>query len=281
MISPCPVLLPLLDYEIHVTEWGNRSNPAIILWHGLARTGRDFDELASSLAEDHFVLCPDTIGRGLSSWAADPGTEYCLKNYGAIAVALLDHYGIDSARWLGTSMGGLIGMYLASGQAAERISSLIINDIGPEIPQQAIDRILSYADNLPIFRLVASADEWLRATYAPFGPADEAFWHRMVMSSIRRTDSGEITLHYDPKITSQFSVNPKDFKIWDLYHNIRQPTHLIWGAQSDVLTKSIVDQMISSGPRPEVSIFKDCGHAPTLSRPKDIAKIRRYFEVSN
>lgn len=278
MNLPRSVLLPLLGYEIHVTEWGSRSNPAVILWHGLARTGRDFDELAKSLSEDYFVVCPDTIGRGLSSWATDPGAEYCLKNYGNIAIALLDHCSINSARWLGTSMGGLIGMYLASGQNAERISTLVINDIGPEIPQQAIDRILSYADELPIFSTIAAADEWLRATYKPFGPADEAFWHRMVINSIRRTDSGEITLHYDPNITNQFSEHPEDFKIWDLYNNIQQPTHLIWGAQSDVLTKPIVDQMLSSGPRPETSIFNDCGHAPNLSRPKDTALVKQLFE---
>lgn len=280
MILPRSVLLPLMDCEVHVMEWGDRSNPTVVLWHGLARTGRDFDELAEILAEDYFVLCPDTIGRGLSSWAVEPDREYCIENYSAIAIAMLDHYSISSARWLGTSMGGMIGMYIASGAASQRISTLIINDIGPEIPRQAIDRILSYASELPIFSSIAAADKWLRETYKPFGPAEEAFWKRMVRSSIRRTDNGQITLHYDPNITRQFSAHPDDFNIWDLYRNIHQPTHLMWGEQSDVLTKSIVDQMAASGPKPEVSIFGDCGHAPTLSRPADIANVRQFFARS-
>ena len=250
----------------------------MVLWHGLARTGRDFDELARELATDYFVVCPDTIGRGLSSWAADPGSEYCLKNYCAIAIAMLDSYGIENTHWLGTSMGGLIGMHLASGQTADRINSLVINDIGPSVPQQAIDRILLYASDLPVFETIALAAEWLKTTYKPFGPANDAFWHRMLMKSIRRTDSGKITLHYDPDIISQFSVSPEDFENWDHYDNIRQPTHLIWGEKSDVLTRSAVDRMISSGPEPKVSVFKDCGHAPTLSRPGDIAELKRFFE---
>jgi len=278
LILPKSVLFNLLDYEIHVTEWGNRSNPAVVLWHGLARTGRDFDELAGSLATEYFVICPDTIGRGLSSWATDPGSEYCLKNYCAIAIALLDRYGIENTRWLGTSMGGLIGMQLASGQTAERINSLVINDIAPSVPQQAIERILLYAADLPVFETLALAAQWLKTTYKPFGPANDTFWHRLLMHSIRRTDSGKITLHYDPDIISQFSVSPGDFEIWNQYENIRQPTHLIWGAKSDVLTKSAVDRMTASGPRPQVTIYRDCGHAPSLSRSGDIAALKQFFQ---
>jgi len=155
---------------------------------------------------------------------------------------------------------------------------LMINDIGPEIPQEAIDRILAYAGHLPVFKSIAEADKWLRSTYAPFGPAKEAFWHRMVLNSIRRDDNGQVTLHYDPNIVRQFSVSSGDFRIWDLYENINLPTRLFWGAQSDVLTKPILDRMITTGPKPEVSIFDDCGHAPTLSRPKDIEMVRGFFE---
>ena len=141
MIPPRFTLVPVMDHEIHVTEWGDPSYPALVMWHGLARTGRDFDELASALSDRYFVLCPDTIGRGLSSWASDPEAEYSVEFYAGIAADLLDHYGIQRTAWLGTSLGGMIGMRLASGPHADRLTCLILNDIGPEVPSEAVQRI--------------------------------------------------------------------------------------------------------------------------------------------
>jgi len=200
--------VPVMDHEVHVTEWGDPRKPCVVMWHGLARTGRDFDELAAALAEDFFVLCPDTIGRGLSSWSANPEAEYSIEYYTGIAGDLLDHYGVDRVGWIGTSMGGLIGMRIASGPMAARLKWLIINDIGPEIPQPAIDRILSYAGTAPDFATLAEAGAWLRAAYVPFGPASEAFWTRMACTSVRRRDDGRFTTHYDPRITIQFTASP-------------------------------------------------------------------------
>lgn len=179
MSQPRFSLVPVLDHEIHVTEWGEPGNEPLVMWHGLARTGRDFDELAAALSDRFHVLCPDTIGRGLSSWSHNPEAEYSVEYYSGIAADLLDHYGIDRAGWIGTSMGGLIGMRMASGPLAERLKWLIVNDIAPEIPQEAIDRILEYAGNEVRFATLAQAETWLRRVYAPFGPASDAFWLRM------------------------------------------------------------------------------------------------------
>ncbi|UYV38230.1 alpha/beta hydrolase [Rhodobacteraceae bacterium D3-12] len=182
--------VPVLGHEIHVSEWGDRRNPGLVMWHGLARTGRDFDELAAALSERYFVICPDTIGRGMSSWAREPEAEYSVRFMAELAVGLLDHYALSRVDWIGTSMGGLIGMRLASGAAAGRIGRLILNDIGPEVPQGAIDRILAYVGVLPEFDTVRAGGAWLRTTYAPFGAAPEGFWERMIATSLRRRGMG-------------------------------------------------------------------------------------------
>ena len=121
-------------FEIHVTEWGEKAKPALVMWHGLARTGRDFDEAAEALSDTYFVICPDTLGRGLSSWARDYTVDYSYRVFGETAIGILDHYGIGDLRWVGTSMGGLIGVTLAAGALRERITHLVINDIGTDIP---------------------------------------------------------------------------------------------------------------------------------------------------
>ncbi|SPF79858.1 alpha/beta fold hydrolase [Pseudoprimorskyibacter insulae] len=273
-MSPRFAFVPVMDHEIHVTLWGDAGKPALVMWHGLARTGRDFDEIAAALSDSYFVICPDTIGRGLSSWSQDPEAEYSIEYLSGIAVDLLDHFGVDKAAWLGTSMGGLVGMRMASGPLAERLRCLIINDIGPEIPQEAIDRILTYAGNLPVFDQMSEAEQWLRQVYAPFGPADEAFWTRMVRTSIRRKDDGRLTLHYDPQIITLFSASAHELHTWDRWDRITLPTHLIQGKTSDILPDATALRMTQTGPRPALSVFDDCGHAPTMSRPSDIALVR-------
>ena len=274
-MSPTPrhAFLPILGHEVHVTEWGDPDNPPVVLWHGLARTGRDFDELAASLADTHFVLCPDTIGRGLSGWSQTPESEYSIAHYAELAIGLLDHYQIAKTGWLGTSMGGLIGMRIASGPLAERLTYLIINDIGPEIPQDAIDRILAYAGDLPTFDTVAEAETWLRSVYAPFGAACDTFWQRLAQTSVRRQGDGRLTLHYDPKIVVQFSASADELTVWDRYEKIVTPTHVLCGENSDILTPGILERMCAAGPKPTATVFEKCGHAPSLSRVSDIREI--------
>ncbi|WP_210259996.1 alpha/beta hydrolase [Martelella sp. HB161492] len=275
MQQPRFSFVPVGRHELHVTEWGARDAPAIVLWHGLARTGRDFDELAAALSQDHFVLCPDTIGRGLSSWAPAPETDYSLKSYANLAIGMLDHYQIARAGWLGTSMGGLIGMRIASGAYAARLSFLVVNDIGPELPQSAVDRIIAYAGSAPVFAYLHEAENWFRTAYLPFGPAPAPFWTRMTRTSLRRCSDGRLTTHYDPEIVVQFTASASELTSWERYRRITLPTHLIWGTQSDLLTADIVARMSAQGPRPDVTAFADCGHAPSLAQPEAIAEVRR------
>lgn len=274
MNGPRFTFVPVMDHEIHVTEWGTPGAPALMMMHGLARTGRDFDEIAAALSDDYHVLCPDMIGRGRSSWSTDPDAEYRIEYYAGIASDLLDHFGIGRAAWLGTSMGGQIGMRMASGAHSDRLISLVINDIGPEVPETAIERILSYVGNPPGFDGYAQAETWLRSAYAPFGPATDAFWSRMARTSLRRCDSGRLTLHYDPAIIRQLTQAPEELTTWDRWDRIKTGCHVFAGARSDLLTPGILQRMLARGPTPGHTVFADCGHAPTLSRAADIARVR-------
>ena len=137
--------------EIHVTVWGAENADTVIMWHGLARNGRDFDAIAAALSDRYRVLCPDTVGRGLSQWAEDPVREYCLGFYGDLALDLVKAFDLEKMRWLGTSMGGALGIMLAAGPLKERITHLVINDIGPALSDAAVGRILNYAGNPPVF----------------------------------------------------------------------------------------------------------------------------------
>lgn len=272
--QPRHAFFAVLGHEVHVTEWGDRSAPPLVMWHGLARTSRDFDELAAGFAADHFVICPDTIGRGQSSWSENPEAEYSIEHYARIALGVMDHYGMAKAGWFGTSMGGLIGMRIASGPMADRLRYLIINDIGPEVPQPAIDRILAYAADLPSFATVSEGEAWLRTTYAPFGAAEDQFWQRMAMTSLRRMGNGRLTLHYDPKIVVQFTASAEELLSWERYDRIGVPMHVFQGANSDILSPQILQRMCASGPRPTSTTMQGCGHAPSLSLPGDVGFVR-------
>ncbi|MBR9652284.1 alpha/beta fold hydrolase [Thalassovita aquimarina] len=269
MNTPRSVFLPLMGHDIHVMEWGDPSSPPLIMWHGLARNGRDFDELALALSGDYFVICPDTLGRGLSSWAEKPYEQYVTSYYARIAEAMLDHYGIEKTAWIGTSMGALIGMHVASGAYADRITAFIINDIAPEIPDDALARIITYARALPEFFSMAEAETWLRSVYAPFGPAPDGFWQRMAETSVRRRGDGKLTLHYDPRIIDAFEAIPDQIRNWPFYERITAPTHILQGTQSDLLTDELLAKMMATGPHPEASLFPACGHAPNLANPED------------
>ncbi|SFG67902.1 alpha/beta fold hydrolase [Sulfitobacter dubius] len=274
MTSPRFHFVPVMDHEIHVTEWGDPSKPALIMLHGLARTGRDFDEVAAALSDNFYVLCPDMIGRGMSSWSRNPEAEYAVEYYAGITTNVMDHFQIDRAAWFGTSLGGMIGMHIASGHDSDRISALVVNDISPELPAAAVDRILSYVGSLPDFSSFAEGEAWLRQTYAPFGPAADAYWQRMARSSLRRRCDGRLTLHYDPRITVQFTASAHELSTWDRWARITTPTHLLRGAQSDLLLPEAAKRMTQSGPRPDVTELPDCGHAPNMSNPADISLLR-------
>lgn len=264
-------------HEIHVTEWGERGRPALVMWHGLARTGRDFDEAAEALSDSYFVICPDTLGRGLSSWAKRPEIDYSYRSFGDITLDLLDHFGIGETRWVGTSMGGLIGVTLAADRLKGRITHLVVNDIGPDIPEAGSGRIASYVGNPPVLSTVGELEAWLKSNYAPFGRNSDAFWRRMADTSARRRDDGTVTIHYDPQIVTQFTHHKGDLDVWDSWDRVDARTLLLRGAASDVLTPETALEMTRRGPKPRLETFENCGHAPTLASEREIALLRGFL----
>lgn len=256
--------LTCAGYEIHYSEWGALDAPAVVMWHGLARTGRDFDDIASYLAARYRVICPDTIGRGLSQWAKDRERDYCFAVYRDIAIDLFEQLGVERMRWVGTSMGGLIGLTLAADELKGRITHLVLNDIGPEIPQPAADRIAAYAGEPPSFPTFGEFEAWLRTIYEPFGVTADATWKLLGETGHRRTGDGRITVHYDPRIVTHFTTHKSDLDLWDAYGAVACPTLVLRGANSDLLLRDIAEAMTRRGPKAEVVEIEGVGHAPVL-----------------
>ena len=265
-MQPVHQFVTCRNLELHVTCWGDSSLPAMVMWHGLTRTGRDFDELAQELAKDYYIICPDTIGRGLSQWSQDPEAEYVIPFYVELAKQLLAALGVHSCIWVGTSMGGLIGMLLAAEEDTP-ITALLVNDVGPELPREAIQRISDYVGIQPVFDNILQLEAWLKTVYVTFGDNSDAFWRRMAMTSSRRLADGRVTLHYDPAIAKGFSV-PDEHEpaptLWSQWQVISCPILIVRGAQSDLLTERQLEQMCLSQPKATSVTLADIGHAPTL-----------------
>ena len=263
--------------EIHYTEWGAGNSGTVIAWHGLARTGRDMDEIAAHLSARYRVICPDTIGRGLSEWSPAPEKEYCLAFYGRTAVSLMDQLGVREAHWLGTSMGGALGIRLAAGALKGRIRRLVLNDIGPKLGEAAVERIRTYAGAPSRFDRVGELEKYFRTVYGPFGWLSDEQWRRLTETSTRRTDEGKVTPHYDPKMVLQFTHYPNDYDQWDAWDAIDVPTLCLRGETSDLLLPEVAEAMRSRGPRAVVVTIPGCGHAPALNVPDQLALVERFL----
>ena len=267
------------DLEIHCTDWGRADKGTVIAWHGLARTGRDMDELAAHLSALGWrVVCPDTVGRGLSQWSHRPDEEYCLHFYARLARELLDRLGLQAVHWVGTSMGGAIGTLCAGGLAEPalkgRILSLVLNDNAPELAQAAIERIRAYAGQPPAFDSVGELEAFFRQVYKPYGWLSDAQWRRLTETSVRRLPDGRVTPHYDPAMVQQFVVHPDDYRIWEHYDAIACPVLLLRGAESDLVLPETVGRMQARGPgarsRLQTIEVPGCGHAPALNVPQQL-----------
>ena len=263
--------------EVHYTEWGAGHPETVIAWHGLARTGRDMDGVAAHLCARYRVICPDTIGRGLSQWSPQPEKEYCLAFYGRLAVALMDALGVRATHWLGTSMGGALGIHLAAGAPKGRIRRLVLNDIGPKLGEAAVERIRSYAGNPPQFERVSELEQYFRTIYKPFGWLSDEQWRRLTESSTRRTTEGKVAPHYDPKMVLQFTHHPNDYDLWQAWDAIDLPTLCLRGENSDLLLPEVAAEMRRRGPRAEVVTITGCGHAPALNVAEQLQLIERFL----
>ncbi|AYM95959.1 pimeloyl-ACP methyl ester carboxylesterase [Acidovorax sp. 62] len=280
-MSPISRYATCAGYEIHYTEWGRPDAPVVIAWHGLARTGRDMDDLAAHLADRYRVICPDTIGRGLSQWSRQPLQEYRLAFYARIAADLFDQLGIERAHWVGTSMGGAIGTVCAAGvfepSLRGRIASLLLNDNAPRLADAALERIKAYAGQPPAFDTVAELEAFFRQVYQPYGWLSDAQWRRLTETSTRRLPDGRVTPHYDPAMVQQFTRHENDYLIWDHYDRLDIPVLCLRGADSDLVLPDTVAEMQHRGPGAkgllQVVEVPGCGHAPALNVPAHYALV--------
>ena len=279
-MSPTSNYLTCLGREIHYMEWGaghGETAGTVIAWHGLARTGRDMDDLAAHLSQRWRVICPDTIGCGLSQWSPDPVAEYNLAFYSQLATALVNQLGLERFHWVGTSMGGAIGTVAAAGALRGRIQRLVLNDNGPSLAAAAIERIRSYAGSPAAFATVSELEAYFRTVYKPYGWLSDAQWRRLTETSVRRLPDGRVTPHYDPAMVQQFICHPDDYELWEEWDSLDLPVLCLRGEASDLLLRETVDAMRERGPRAVVVEIPGCGHAPALNTPEQFALIERFL----
>ena len=265
-------------HRLAYTEWGDPGERKVLVCvHGLTRCGRDFDALARTMASDYRVVCPDVPGRGLSGWLKNP-MEYRVETYIADMVTLLARLDADSVHWLGTSMGGLIGMTLAS-LAETPLQKLVLNDVGPIVSAVSLARIGEYLGKAPQFPDFATAVQYVRAVSATFGAHSDAQWSTLTEHVVRRQPDGSYRMHYDPAIAVPFSAAApeKDIELWPCYDAIRCPTLVIRGALSDLLKRETMEEMASRGPRAKTLEIAHVGHAPTLMHADQIAVVRDFL----
>lgn len=273
--SPVSRFISVMGHEIHLRDWGDPEAPAVVCWHGMSRAGRDFDGLAQAFSDRFRVITPDTIGRGLSTWATEPEQEYRYPYYVELIGALLAALDLSTLDWVGTSMGGILGMMLAGGPLRGQIRHLVLNDIGPERDTRGHQRIGGYIGHPPVFATVHEAVAYMVKQYEPFGLTAAEWWETMEWS-LRRTDAGALTLHYDPRIAVHFQSGLPELDLWTAYDAIQAPTLVIRGAVSDVLSADVAQAMTERGPQAELWVVPDTGHAPSLNR-REAADVIRAF----
>jgi len=265
-------------HRMAYVEWGDPANPRVLVCvHGLSRTGRDFDELARALSSDYRVVCPDIVGRGKSDWLAAP-QHYLPPQYVADMVTLIARLNVEQVHWLGTSLGGLVGMALAA-LPKTPITRLILNDVGPVIRAEALKRIGDYLGMDPVFENFEKANAYIKAISLSFGLKTAAQWETLARTSLKPHEGG-FKMHYDPAISVPFkaaNAGGADVTAWPYYDAIRCPTLVVRGAQSDLLDHATLEEMSRRGPKAQIVEIPDVGHAPMFMDPEQIAIARDFL----
>jgi len=287
-------------HRIAYTDWGNIANPHVVLCvHGLARNSRDFDFLAAALADECRVVCMDVAGRGESEWL-DNKSHYTFSTYQNDAAAMLARatapgktrwFSKKSSKskfdWVGTSMGGLIGMFLAAKRGSP-IRRLVLNDVGALIPWSALFRMKGYITRGRCFKSVDEVEAYLRNVCASFGPLTDAQWRYLAQHSARLNGDGGYALRYDPgigeglhgHIDAEFPIGPdllRGIDLWNVWSKIECPVLVLRGANSEVLLKKTLEEMRERKPDVEVVEFPGVGHAPALMSAEQIRVVKEFL----
>ncbi len=279
--SKVKCLSPAGFHRMAYTEWGDPANPNVLVCvHGLTRVGRDFDRLARALMDRCRVVCPDVVGRGASDWLRDP-RHYHVGQYASDMATLIARLNVEAVYWVGTSMGGLIGITLA-GQPESPIAKFVVNDVGPTLDAPALARIGEYLGKPVRFADLDAAVDYIERVAAPFALKTRDEWREITETVIRRDGDGWV-LHYDPRIAEPFRlVTPElaaqaEAATWALWEQIRCPTLLTRGARSDLLSPATAARMAHSGPKAKRVEFEGVGHAPMFMHDDQIGAVRDFL----
>jgi pimeloyl-ACP methyl ester carboxylesterase len=277
-------------HRIAYTEWGDPSGPHVVVCvHGLARNSRDFDFLADELTPECRVLCMDVAGRGESDWLENKN-EYTFATYQRDAAAMLARTGATAVDWVGTSMGGLIGMFLAA-RPNSPIRRLVLNDVGALVPWAALFRMKGYITRGRRFSDLGEVEAYLRQVCAPFGPLSDEQWKHLARHGARREDgagSSPYVLRYDPAIGEglhghidpEFPMGPdllRGIDLWNVWSRVACATLVLRGGDSEVLLKSTLEEMQRRKPDLRVVEFPGVGHAPALMNEEQIGVVKRFL----
>ncbi len=269
-------------------EWGDPANPRVLVCvHGVTRVADDFDALAAAMSDRYRVVCPDVAGRGRSERLRDPNL-YVVPQYVADMVTLIARVTANSedeaVHWVGTSMGGLIGMILASFDNSP-IRRLVLNDIGPVLDPAAMARIGDYIGQDVRFPSFEAGARFVKDVSSSFGPHSEAEWHKLASDVLVQEPGGEWVRHYDLGLAKPFAaITPERAEqdqaaLWAAWDAIRCPTLLLRGELSDLLSRATAEEMTRRGPKPTLAEIPGVGHAPTLMHANQIAIVRDFLST--
>jgi pimeloyl-ACP methyl ester carboxylesterase len=263
--------------DIHYLEWGSRKAKRVVVCvHGYSGNARDFDYLARDLARDARVICIDIAGRGDSDWLAS-GLGYHFGTFTADIEALLAHLGLKNVDWVGTSMGGLIGLLLAS-RPSNPIRSLVMNDIGAFVPLDALQAIARNLEAPERFATLEDVEKHIRHTHREWGELTDEQWRHFAVHGSRPAGDG-YRMHYDPRIArvaQPFPLSPGIF-VWDAWYRVRCPVLLLRGEDSDIFPAAVADTMLDVKPDAELAEIPGCGHVPALMSGPQIAIVRNFI----
>jgi len=269
-------------HKMAYKEWGDPKNPNVLICvHGVTRISDDFDNLAQAMGDTYRVICPDIVGRGRSDWLKDP-QHYQLPQYVNDIVTLIARLDVASVDWFGTSMGGLIGMGLASFEG-NPIRKLVLNDVGPGLNLAALDRIGGYIGEAVKFPTFEQAADYIRSISAPFGPHTDDEWRKLAADVLRQDKDGQWIRHYDLGLAAPFKAmtpeiaNQSASILWHAYDAVKCPTMLVRGAQSDLLSREVAVEMTKRGPKAKLVEIPGVGHAPTFMHADQIDILKEFF----
>lgn len=256
-------------------EWGDERNPRVLVCvHGLTRNGRDFDTLAQSLSDAYRVVCPDIVGRGRSDWLRDPA-DYTYPTYCNDLNSLMAKLGAETIDWVGTSMGGILGMILAAA-AGSPVRKLVMNDVGAVVPKASLERIGQYLGREPVYDTIEALESDIRKV-SPFGPLTDEQWRHLTIHSAKRGDDGKWHFRYDPGIAKNFFAVPlADVDLRPYWNAVHGPVLVIRGEHSDLLLPQTLEEM-KRRPRTESMVIPDTGHCPMLMDDHQTGAVRRFL----